>query len=81
MHVCVGYHRHVHVQVHCRVHVTMKPLAQYLAGHAGAVCRSEHALMKRVFEKAHALIKCMCDGGIRNIARQIITCIGTYAKN
>ena len=49
-----------------------------------AVCQSEHTLMKRVFEKAHTLLKCTSNGGIRNIARkktETITCNGTYTKN
>ena len=48
-----------------------------------AVCQSEHALMKRVFEKAHALIKCTCNTGVRNIPRQktkTITCNGIYIQ-
>ena len=39
--------------------------------------QSEHALMKRVFEKVHTLIKCTCNGGIQNIAGQKTECNGT----
>ena len=45
-----------------------------------SVCQSRQGT-KRVFEKVHALIKCRCNGGIRNIARQTITCHGTNTKN